>query len=54
MVKKRVDAWLKTLALEQLLNSLPALGLRYGVNGGVSHGGLMESLKGGEEPPTWM
>ena len=42
MATKRVDARSKTLAPEQLLNSLPALGLRYGAKGGTSHAGLME------------
>ena len=54
MVKKRVDVWLKMLALEQLLNSSPALGLCYGANRGASYAGLMESLKGGGELPTRM
>jgi hypothetical protein len=54
MATKWGDVRSKVLAQAQLLNSLPALRLCCGVNGGVSHAGLMvlEKLKEKGETPT--
>jgi hypothetical protein len=46
MATRQVDVWLKMLAPAQLLNSLPALRLGCGANGGASHAGFMEKHEG--------
>jgi hypothetical protein len=54
MATKWGDVRSKALVQVQLLNSLPALRLCCGANGGVSRAGLMvlEKLKGKGETPT--
>jgi hypothetical protein len=54
MATKQGDVRSKVLVQAQLLNSLPALRLCCGVNGGVSRAGLMvlKKLKGKGETPT--